>query len=167
LARCDHELGPWRWIHAGTETRAFLAFHRYLAGGPSQTGVEDRILEIVGEMAGADPPARHEPPVWLRRTREALDDSSDIQSVRDLAARVGVHPVSLTRAFRRHYGIPVSTYRRRERLRRAAREIERTDGDLTGIAHASGFSDQPHMCREVRRATGLTPGELRRVARCV
>jgi AraC-like DNA-binding protein len=45
------------------------------------------------------------------------------------------------------------------------RAIERTDRDLTGIAHASGFADHPHMCREIRQTTGLTPGELRKLAR--
>lgn len=166
FARGDRGLGPWRWIHAGAGTRALLSLHRYLAGGPSVTGLEDRILEVLDGMAGEDVPARRDPPAWLRRTREALDDGSlEAPSVRDLASRVGVHPVSLTRAFRRHYGIPVSAYRRRERVRRAARAIERTDRDLTRIAHASGFSDHPHMCREIREATGLTPGELRRLAR--
>lgn len=166
FARGERGLGPWRWIHAGTGTRALLSLHRYVAGAPSVAGLEDRVLEVMGGMSRADVPARRDPPAWLRSTREALDDdSSETPSVRDLAAQVGVHPVSLTRAFRRHYGIPVTTYRRRARLRRAARAIERTDRELTRIAHATGFSDQPHMCREVRRATGLTPGELRRLAR--
>jgi AraC family transcriptional regulator len=161
---CD--LGPWRWIHAGAGTRALLALHRYLGGAPRASGLEDRILEVLGEMAGEDRPACSDPPAWLRQARDSLDDgSSEARSVRDLAAQVGVHPVSLTRAFRRHYGIPVTAYRRRERVRRAARAIERTDRDLTRIAHASGFSDHPHMCREIRETTGLTPGELRRLAR--
>ncbi|HJR54476.1 MAG TPA: hypothetical protein VJ982_12285 [Gemmatimonadota bacterium] len=33
------------------------------------------------------------------------------------------------------------------------------------MAHAAGFADQAHMCREVRAATGCTPGELRAIAR--
>jgi AraC family transcriptional regulator len=166
FARNDRGLGPWRWIHAGAGTRALLALHRYLARAPTVPGLEDRILEVLGGMSGDGVPARRDPPDWLRRTREALNDrSSGSRSVRDLAAQVGVHPVSLTRAFRRHYGIPVTAYRRRVRVRRAARAIERTDRDLTRIAHASGFSDHPHMCREIRETTGLTPGELRRLAR--
>lgn len=166
LDRADRGLGPWQWIHAGAGTRTLLSLYRYVAGVPSVHGLEDRVLEILGGMASQHVPTRRDPPAWLRRTREALDDdSSEAQSVRDLASLVGVHPVSLTRAFRRHYGIPVTAYRRRERVRRAARTIEATDRDLTRIAHASGFSDHPHMCREVRETTGLTPGELRRLAR--
>lgn len=159
-------LGAWRWIHAGAGTRALLALHRVLAGAPTATGLEDLVLEVLGELANNGGPARRDPPAWLRRVREELDDApSETSSVRDLAARVGVHPVSLTRAFRRQYGVSVTAYRRRERVRRAARAIERTDRELTRIAHASGFSDHPHMCRELRQATGLTPSELRVLAR--
>ena len=164
FARDEGGLGSWRWIHAGTGTQVLLSLHRYLEG-PQVTGLEDRILEVLGGLTSEDGPTRPDPPAWLRRAREALADGSEARSVRDLAAQVGVHPVSLTRAFRRHYGIPVTAYRRRNRIRRAARAIERTDRDLTGIAHASGFSDHPHMCREIRATTGLTPGELRRLAR--
>lgn len=154
-------LGSWRWIHAGAGTRSLLALHRCLAAAEA-AGVEDRILEVLAGLEDEDEPAGREPPGWLRRVREALDDGSEAASVRGLAAQAGVHPVYLTRAFRRHYGTPITAYRRRRRIRQAARAIERTDRDLTRIAHASGFSDHPHMCREIRQATGLTPSELRR-----
>jgi len=164
FAREDGGLGSWRWSHAGAGTRALFSLHRCLAG-PEVTGLEDRILEVLGGLAVEQGPIRRDPPAWLRGAREALDDGSETRSVRELAAQVGVHPVSLARAFRRHYGIPISAYRRRKRIRRAAWAIERTDRDLTGIAHASGFADHPHMCREIRQTTGLTPGELRELAR--
>jgi AraC-like DNA-binding protein len=28
------------------------------------------------------------------------------------------------------------------------------------VAAAAGYADQPHMTRELRRLTGMTPGEL-------
>ncbi|MGH7543335.1 MAG: hypothetical protein ACREK7_05295 [Gemmatimonadota bacterium] len=54
FARGDRGLGPWRWIHAGAGTRTLLSLHRYLAGRPSVTGLEDRILEVLDGMAGED-----------------------------------------------------------------------------------------------------------------
>ena len=162
----DFDLGGWRWIHAGPGARPLIALHRALNGVPSSAEVEDLILEVLGEFDLETSPARHDPPAWLDRVREALEHpDSETSGVRDLAAEAGVHPASLTRAFRRQYGISLTAYRRRKRVRRAARAIERTDLDLTGIAHASGFADHPHMCREIRETTGLTPGELRRLAR--
>lgn len=162
----DGDLGPWRWIHAGPGARALLSLHRLLAGAPATAEVEDHVLDAVGAVAGEAIPAGSDPPAWLRRVWEAVRDRApETPTVRDLAADAGVHPVSLTRAFRRHFGTSLTVFRRRERLRRAVRAIERTESDLTRIAHASGFSDQSHMCREVRAATGLTPGELRRLTR--
>lgn len=160
------DLGPWRWIHAGPGARALLALHGALSGSLAAVEIEDHVLDALGSIRGEVSPVRCDPPGWLRRVREAVEGRvSETPTVRDLAAEAGVHPVSLTRAFRRHYGISLTAHRRRERVRRAARAIERTDRDLTRIAHASGFSDHPHMCREIRETTGLTPGELRRLAR--
>jgi AraC family transcriptional regulator len=155
-------LGDWRWIHAGAVTPALVSIHRCLTVS-RVAALEDRVLDAVG-LAIEEVPSRRDPPAWLRRAREAIDDGSD-ESVRELATRAGIHPVSLSRAFRRHYGVSVTGYRRRRRIRVAAEAMERTERDLTGIAHASGFSDHPHMCREIRALTGLTPGQLRRLAR--
>lgn len=159
-------LGPWRWIHAGPGIREFLAFEWTLRSAERVSEAEDQLFDLLGGMAVGDPRPRRDPPGWLRRAREALDDrvASRVR-VADIAEEAGVHPVSLTRAFRRHYGVSVSGYRGRARLRRAAAAIERTDRDLSRIAHASGYADHAHMCREIRRATGRTPTEIRCLAR--
>ncbi len=85
--------------------------------------------------------------------------------MRELARRTGAHPVSVSRAFRRYYGLTLSEYRRRERVRRAAARIGASSLSLSSIAHGTGHADQPHFCREFRRLTGLTPSEFRRLAR--
>ncbi len=36
------------------------------------------------------------------------------------------------------------------------------DADWAGIAMQGGYADQSHLCRETRRLTGFSPGELRR-----
>lgn len=160
-------IGGWRWSHGGSEARALLGLYRLLRGDrPGVARLGDRILEVLGEMVEENAKTRRVPPVWLERAREALDDSLPAGlRVRDLATLSGVHPVSLARAFRRHYGVSVSEYKRRERVRRAALEIEGTAYDLTRVAYRTGFADHPHMCREIRQATGLTPTELREMVR--
>ena len=161
-----HRLGPWRWMHAGPGVQPLLAIGRALLDPASGTALDEMVLELLGEVANAPTPRSGDAPVWIRRAREALDDLGlrGIE-VRDLAARLRVHPVSLTRAFRRAYGVPVTTYRRRVRLRRAAEQIAGTDRTMCSIAHAAGYSDQSHMCREVQATTGLTPSGLRAAAR--
>lgn len=160
------ELGPWRWLHAGPGVQPLLRLRRALSAPDRGTNSEELVLELLGEVIDGDGPAPGDAPAWLRCAREALDDLAPAGiRVAELADRVGVHPVSLTRAFRRAYGVPVSVYRRRVRLRRAAARIVDTKRGLSRIAHATGFSDHPHMCREIRDATGLTPSRLRELAR--
>lgn len=163
-------LGPWRWLHAGPGVRPLMRLGRALAVGADEAAPGDdpgeTLLELLGELSDVPAPEPGDAPAWVRRAREALDDlAPEGLRVNDLAAGLRVHPVSLTRAFRRAYGVPVTTYRRRVRLRRAAERVVGTDETLTGVAHSSGFADQAHMCREVRGATGVTPSALRRIAR--
>jgi AraC family transcriptional regulator len=163
-ALLPEELGPWRWLHAGPGVRPLLALARALRG-PSRS-IEDTVLELLGEVSDAERQVHRNPPAWIDRAREALDDADPTTTrVRDLAAELDVHPVSLTRAFRRHFGLPVTVYRRRARLRRAAAQLGGSTGELSRIAHAAGFADHAHMCRDIRAATGCTPSELRAAAR--
>lgn len=165
LDRKVEGLGPWRWMHTGAGVSGFLALRRRLIAD-GEVDLEDRVLDLLGEVTSTGPPARSDPPRWLQLVKEALDDTlSANPAVRELAREADVHPVSLARAFRRHYGTTVTEYRRHQRVRRAAWAIERSGCHLTRIAHATGFSDHPHMCREVRAATGLTPTELQELAR--
>ena len=43
--------------------------------------------------------------------------------------------------------------------------IQKGDVDWAGLAAASGFADQAHMIRQMRRHTGFTPEQLRKSAR--
>lgn len=162
-------LGPWRWLHAGPGVRPLMRLGRALVarGGQGQSDHDpsETLLELLGELSNGPVPRPGDAPAWVRRAREALDDlAAEGVRVDELAGWLDVHPVSLTRAFRRAYGVPVTTYRRRVRLRRAAERVAGAGETLTDVAHASGYADQAHMCREVRRATGVTPSALRRLA---
>jgi AraC-like DNA-binding protein len=42
--------------------------------------------------------------------------------------------------------------------------IQKGDVDWAGLAAASGFADQAHMIRQMRRHTGFTPEQLRQSA---
>ncbi len=160
----DAGAGPgWRWIHAGPVTAPFLEVLRVLREHPGDGArLEWAVLDTLAALtddAGRD---RGDPPGWLARVRERIDDAAPGSlSVEAVAAEAGVHPVSLTRAFRRHYGVTTSGYLQRVRIRRAARLLADSPRPLSSVAYASGFSDQSHMTRETRAATGVTPARLR------
>lgn len=158
-------LDRWRWLHGAEASQPMLKLARAIRFGARQaTELEDRVLDAVAalpekEVAGSGAPG------WLVRAKEALDDELDQGiGVRELAQLVGAHPVSVSRAFRRSYGVTVTEYRRRERVRRAAARIGASSVSLSRVAHGSGHTDHPHFCREFRRLTGLSPSEFRRLA---
>lgn len=161
------QLTRWRWLHDGRAASPLLALARLLSSGAAiSSELEDRVLDVFPALDPDVWPARSTPPDWLTRVKEALDDELEAGiSVRELARRVSAHPVSVSRAFRRHYGMTVSEYRRRERVRRAAGRISASPLPLTDVAYGAGFADHPHLCREFRRITGLTPSEFRQLIR--
>jgi AraC family transcriptional regulator len=161
-------LQGWRWTDGGPAPRALWRLLRACRGEP-QAGARLladgfwEMMDALGEDGAPVPPG--DPPAWLRRVRDRLHDEADAAPrVRDLAEAAGVHPVYLARAFRRAYGAPVTEYARRLRVRAAADRVASTELPLARVAYVSGFADQAHLTRELRRETGLTPGVLRRVA---
>lgn len=131
----------------------------------SRLVVEGLLLELLSRAARSGASGGRSdtpPPAWLERVRELLHERyAGPPSLAALAAEADVHPDHLGRAFRRHFGVTPGAYARRVRLEHAVRLITETDRPLGRIAHATGFSDQSHMTRQVKAATGAPPGRLR------
>lgn len=105
-------------------------------------------------------------PGWVLRARDLLHaDLAHRRTLADLAADVGVHPVTLARGFRRSFGCSVGEYVRRLRIERAASQLGGSDVPLAEIALAAGFSDQSHFSNLFRRETGMSPSAYRRAMR--
>jgi AraC family transcriptional regulator len=130
--------------------------------------VQDRAWDVLGtvadEVAGRTG-VSGAPPACLARLREWVDDDPAApHRVHQLAASAGVHPVHLSRAFRRHYGITLSEHIRRRRLQHAAALVARGDASLAAAAARAGFADQSHFGRHLRARTGITPSRLRAIS---
>ena len=97
------------------------------------------------------------PAPWLVQFIAALgDDSSDVSRI---ARRCGVTPEHASRACRRWFGESPAALRREGRLRAAMRLLAEGARPADAAA-AAGFSDQPHLTRLLKRATGLTPARF-------
>ena len=155
-------LQTWRWLHGGAMGAEMLKVLRDARAGKSASHVECSIIDALS-AAALDEPARGTPPLWLRRVRERLEDDPSA-AVAQLAGEAGVHAVSLSRAFRRHYGVSVSDLRRRVRLRRAAAQLAGDAERLSRVAHAAGYADHAHLCRDFRRLAGMAPSQFRELA---
>ncbi len=103
---------------------------------------------------------------WLEEARERIHtDLAARPGLKGLAESVGVHPVTLARAFRRAFGCTVGEYVRRLRIERATRQLADTDLSLAEIAVTAGFSDQSHFSNLFRQHTGVSPFRFRRAMR--
>ena len=68
---------------------------------------------------------------------------------------------TLSRGFRKLYGLSPKAFRAQMRARNAWREIVDSRKPLSAIASEGGFSDQAHMTRALRALTGHTPAQWR------
>jgi len=129
----------------------------------SRLAMEGLALEVLAECARCHGggPERNAPP-WLRLVRKLLHDRfAENLTHEAIAAEVGIHPVHLARAIRRHCGSTLGDYVRKLRVDFAAHKLVTTDEPLTGIALAAGFSGQSHFSRTFKRQTGMTTSTFR------
>jgi len=125
--------------------------------------IEGLMLEMVAEIGRNSVKIRDgRYPRWLKQAKEILHENfAEPVSVADVAASVGVHPVYLASAFRKHNQCTIGEYLRKLRIEFASHELSRTGAPIIEIALAAGFSHQSHFSRTFKRLTGLTPGRYR------
>ncbi len=105
-----------------------------------------------------DRPVRDEVAASLRRRLLSPSPPPLAQLAKDL----GWSHKRLTRRFKQHLGMSPARFLRLARFERFWQSLrEQPDVDLAGLAFEAGYYDQPHLTRDVRDFSGLTPGELR------
>ena len=77
----------------------------------------------------------------------------------------GLARETVSRGFTSAYGVAPAVFRAELRARTAWLRITRGRDNLCTIAADTGFADQAHMIRQMRRHTGYTPAQLRQRAR--
>lgn len=90
--------------------------------------------------------------------RERLVNPPSIDELSELAE---CSPFALTRAFRRHVGMPPHAYLTQCRIDRAC-VLLGSGRDVASTAFAVGFADQAHLTRHFRRHVGVPPGRFAR-----
>ena len=104
---------------------------------------------------------------WQRRKVLAHIDSHIAGPIRvgELSALIQRSEAHFSRAFKHTFGASPHAFVIRRRVELAARCMLETDAFLSEIALRCGFTDQAHLCKHFRQATGQTPGAWRRVRR--
>lgn len=97
---------------------------------------------------------------WPDLLADALSTNHAL-SITDWAERMGLNPASVSRGFRRCFGVSPKRFRREARTRNALLAITSSRERLAHVAFDCGFADQPHLSRACRDLVGMTPAALR------
>jgi AraC family transcriptional regulator len=120
----------------------------------------ESVVDLVSLCAGSKPARRQTR--WLPLILEWMNDAYSCTLTLSQASRhAGVHPVHVSRSFRRMLGCTFREHLTLIRICRATDLLKRSSRSITEIAFACGFSDHAHFTRTFKRATGLTPTAYR------
>jgi len=164
---------PFRFQFAAVPAALYLRHHRLFqridARGDG-LAIEEAALRLLDAVAahtygddarGADAGAGHRDFDAVQHVRERIAASpAAAQPLRALAARVGLSPYQLCRAFGRVTGDTLTAYRLRLRLLGSIDEVCAGD-DLTSVALAWGFASHSHFTAAFHRTFGAAPSEVR------
>jgi len=97
---------------------------------------------------------------WPDQLARDLGDEG-FESLGAWAETMGLAAESVSRGFRRCYGVAPVRFRLELRARRALALIRAGGQGLAAIAQECGFADQPHLTRTLAALTGRTPRRWR------
>jgi AraC family transcriptional regulator len=163
MAECSAALDTARDdCHGGELLWLAMKLFRELRGASDPLSIESLLTELIAVAARMPREKMKERPAWLDRVVAKISAEYCARlSLDDLGSEAGVHPVYLSRAFRKHLGQGIGEYVHRLRVRAACEQMLEPEISLAEIGFATGFADQSHFTRAFRRVTGMSPGRFR------
>lgn len=142
-------------------TAAWLPVHGHVHDADALMRVAERspneLWPAFVEAFAADASGHEDWPDLLARQLRQQPDLA----LAEWAETIGLRAESVSRGFRKTYGISPKAYRAQVRARAAWEAIRGSSLALGRLAPELGFSDQAHMSRAVKRLTGHVPQSWR------
>lgn len=99
----------------------------------------------------------------IEKAIEILDNELDtFHSLSSLADRVCVHPVYLSRSFKKAIGYTISEYQLMAKLACSLSLLMDSTKSISTIAYRNGFFDDSHFIRSFRARYGISPLQYRK-----
>jgi len=94
---------------------------------------------------------------------ELIKKKKGMLSTGQISKSVNISPRSLQRRFRDQFGLAPKEYLQIVRLNHALNMIQNNDEEsLTHIGYLSGYYDQAHFIKDVKKICGFSPGTLKK-----
>ncbi|MCR9252252.1 MAG: AraC family transcriptional regulator [bacterium] len=144
---------PWTWLPGADLLGTFLEAKRNPNNKGLVKNLVDQITTRYHQSAG--------PPAWLKEVQDYINTSfQESLEVKQIANSVGKHPVYIARAFRNYFGMSIKEYQRHLRIQHAIASLNKNESKGSQVAYETGYSDQSHMIREIRKELEYSPKEI-------
>jgi signal transduction histidine kinase/DNA-binding LacI/PurR family transcriptional regulator/CheY-like chemotaxis protein len=124
---------------------------------------DEEVLAHVDSVLARNKRLGSEPQRIVRQAMAYINEHyAESLSRADLAQQLAVSDNYLSRCFRQEMGITPTTYLNRRRIQQAKTLLETSEGTITQVALAVGFSDSNYFTRVFRKETGVTPSDYKK-----
>ena len=90
-----------------------------------------------------------------------MDKTNGMIRVSQLCNIYNITPRSLERHFMEEIGMPAKELLQIFRINKAIRMLaEKPNANLAGLSYLSGYFDQSHFIKDIKKLTGISPGQL-------
>jgi len=128
----------------------------------SRLGLDEAVAMLCGAVRTSIARGVFEPHTRLDRCTEYLCARPTMTPrLAEVAHVAGVHPMHLSKLFRKQFGYSMGEFLRRQRIAWACEQLARDTGTISSIAARAGFSDHAHFTRTFRRIAGCSPSWYR------
>ncbi len=144
-----------------------LLFELIYADKYSSISIELLAANILSELLDVNYSYSNNIPHWVKIVREYIheNDSENI-SLSDLAENAGIHPVHLSRYFRKFFHLSFGDYIRKIKINKSIEYLKQKEFPITQIAYCCGFADHSHYTRTFKLFTGISPLKFRKMICC-
>lgn len=128
----------------------------------TRISVEMSLLELINNSLSTKRPSGF--PEWMKTVRDFLNDNwNENVSLQELAKEANVHPITISKHFKRYFSCTLGEYIRRIKIDKAIDLLRTSDISLTDISYTCGFFDQSHFSRVFKQQTGFLPKSYRKL----
>ena len=110
----------------------------------SNLGIESNLIEIFNTIKEREEKSLKRP-IWVNKLQELLIEEKTEYSLKSLSSKLEIHPVHLSREFKRYFTTSLGNYIRLIKLNKAFYLLISKKMSMTDICYQCGFYDQSHF----------------------